>query len=92
VIGSLLIGAAVGLAVLYLGRTQEEAKAQPAPKTIQWEYKVVYTGDWDAAEGDFDKQASQVTRGANKLGAEGWEYAGAYGRERRHVIFKRPKR
>jgi hypothetical protein len=86
-------GLVVALGLLIFGRSQD-AQGQKEHQAPKWEYKVVMLA---TTPGDRGTTEEQFTGQMNKLGAEGWEFAGVVfpGSQRQAyptVVYKRPKR
>ena len=85
ILGALLVAAVVGFTVLSCGPSQPSVKGQPGAKAQQWEYKIDDRGLSHPGTVTGDNAEKEL----NKLGAEGWEYAGNQGVR---TVLKRPKR
>jgi hypothetical protein len=93
-------GLAVALGLLVFGRPQD-AQGQKDDKALKWEYKVVALYPYPPgtrADATTETPEQRITEQMNKLGADGWEFAGVVSTQSLprfsipSVAFKRPKR
>jgi hypothetical protein len=106
-----VVAAALAIGASFLGERKSSvgsATADESPRTREvqkWEYKVVEFG---YGYKDFKAREKNFTASLNKLGKEGWEYAGPLTQEtivetkvtgfpssagsRSFVVFKRPRK
>lgn len=104
ILGALLLGGVVCLAVLTCSPSHQPVNAQRGAKAQQWEYRVVFVieAPWPWQDviraeqfkpGEGAKVAAKVGELYNKLGAGGWEYVGPHSDSKYgFVVFKRQKR
>ena len=82
-------------AIVSLTGCDAQSSAQSQLKAQLWEYKVVHIEAYKrlGPNDDLNQLAMKTTDELNKLGADGWEYAGdLVGGLSYSVVFKRPRR
>jgi hypothetical protein len=95
-IGVTSLVADVSLSLLFRPTVaQAQPKEQETRADGRWEYRVVYFksvyGLNDKTNAASEENADKATEQFNKLGQDGWEFAGTLGVSH-YAVFKRPKR